>query len=158
MKFDSTINYSIISNKINSNLLNELRDYIIIDDTVSYNKLEEMIYNFPAKTICFNDCLRKFSRVEKNHIMDLLKKRKVNFINVTSNMDEVLFSDYIYVYYDEKLVIEGTTLDVLKEEKLLKRLGFNLPFVYNLSLQLKLYGILDKVVTLEEELVNTLWN
>lgn len=158
MKIDNSQNYTIISNHINENLLNELRDYTIIDDNISFDSLVEKIYNFPVKTICFNDSLRNFTRAEKQHIMELLNKRQVNFINITSDMDEVLFGDYLYVFYYDKIAMEGKTIEVLKEEKILKRLGFNLPFVFNLSLQLKLYGILTDVETDLGKLVSTLWN
>ena len=158
MKIDLTKNYTIISNHIDQKLLNNFSDYTIINDDINYENLENMIYNYPSKTIGFNDCLRKFRENEKKAIINLLKTRGVNFINITSNMEEVLLSDYLVVYYDYNIAIEGKTLDVLKEEKILKRLGFSLPFTFDLSLQLKLYNTIDETETDLEKLVNKIWN
>ena len=157
MNIDLNKNYAIISNHIDKDLLAKFHDYTIINDNTTYEALENMIYNYPSKTICFNDCLRKYKQEEKENIINLLKQRGVNFINITSNMEEVLFSDYLIVYYDHNIAIEGNTIDVLKEEKILKRLGFALPFTFDLSLQLKLYNCLKETETNLEKLVNTLW-
>ena len=54
--------------------------------------------------------------------------------------------------------MEGSKEGVLKEEKILKRIGFGLPFVVDLSVQLKLYKVLDKVYFDMESLVKDLWN
>ena len=65
-------------------------------------------------------------------------------ILVTTDMEDVLYTDYIMCLYDGISAIDGKTLEVLKNEKLLKRLGFNLPFMLDLSIQLELYGLLNK--------------
>lgn len=158
MQIDLNKNYSIISNHISQKLLTNFKDYNIINDDVTYENLKNMIYNYPSKIICFNDCLRQFKENEKVTIINLLKERNVHFINITSNIEEVLYSDYLVVFIDDVIAIEGNTLNVLKEEKILKRLGFSLPFTYDLSLQLKLYNVLDNTETDLEKLVNKLWN
>ncbi len=158
MEIKNDLNYAVIANRIDQKLLNNFLDYTIIDDKINYADLTEMIYLFPSKTIVFNDCLRQFTNKEKDQIWQLLKKRQVNYVNITSNMEEVIKSDYLYVFYDDKLAMEGPTLDLLKEEKLLKRLGFGLPFTVDLSMQLKLYGLLSDTETDLEMLVNKLWN
>jgi hypothetical protein len=53
--------------------------------------------------------------------------------------------------------IDGKTLDVLKNEKILKRLGFSLPFMLDLSIQLELYGLINKTYLNKEGLVKNLW-
>ena len=53
--------------------------------------------------------------------------------------------------------MEGTKEQVLNEEKILKKLGFNLPFIIELSKGLKLYGLIDKIYFNNEELVSALW-
>ena len=158
MTIKPDLNYTIISNYIDKELLEKFQDYTIINDNITYEALENMIYNYPSKTICFNDCLRKYREEGKKKIFELLKIRGVNFINITSNIEEVLESDYLIVFYNHDIAIEGNTLEVLKEEKILKRLGFALPFTYDLSLQLKLYNVLTDTETDLEKLVMTLWN
>ena len=63
----------------------------------------------------------------------------------------------IYYVYMMVLMLDGKTLDVLNNEKILKRLGFDLPFMIDLSIQLKLYGLIDRTYLNMEDLVNNLW-
>ena len=53
--------------------------------------------------------------------------------------------------------MEGLKEQVLQEEKILKKLGFHLPFIVELSNGLKYYGLVDKIYFKNEELVNALW-
>lgn len=156
MELNNNLNYAVISNKINNDLLKQYEEYRIIEK-IDFNKLKEIIYNYPEKTIVFNDCLRKFKIKEKETIIDMLRARKVNFINITSNIEEVLYSDYLYVYYDGKIAIEGKTLEVLKMEKILKRLGFALPFTVDMSIQLQLYNLINDTFVDNRKLVDELW-
>lgn len=158
MKFDLDKNYCILSNSITKEFLTNFDEYDIYDDSLTYQQLKEIIENYLKKTIVFNECLRKFKENEKKKIIELIKLRHVNFINITSNIEETIYSDYMYVYHDNKLAIEGATKGVLQEEKLLKRLGFGLPFVVDISIQLNYYKLLNKTYYDLEELVNDLWN
>ena len=54
--------------------------------------------------------------------------------------------------------MEGYKEDILKEEKILKKLGFNLPFIVELSNGLKYYGLVNKLYYDNESLVSDLWN
>ena len=78
-------------------------------------------------------------------------------INVTTNMEDVLYTDYMMCLYDGISAIDGKTLEVLKNEKILKRLGFSLPFMLDLSIQLELYGLISKTYLNKEGLVKNLW-
>ena len=55
------------------------------------------------------------------------------------------------------MIIEGNTQAVLEEERIIKKLGFNLPFIVELSSGLKYYNIVDKIYYDLESLVNYLW-
>ena len=158
MKIDQTTNYCVLSNSIDSNFLANFNEYQIIDTDINYNDLSEIIANYNKKTIVFNETWHNLNKKQKLQIIDLLKIRHVNFINVTSNIEEALECDYIYVFDKDKIIMEGNKDAILKEEKILKRLGYGLPFVVDLSLQLNYYDILDKVYTNLESLVNDLWN
>ena len=71
--------------------------------------------------------------------------------------EEVLYTDYILCLYNGISAIDGKTLDVLKNEQLLKRLGFNLPFMVDMSIQLIDYGMINKIYLNNELMVNKLW-
>ena len=158
MKIDNGINYSVISDNINENILDYFNEYTIIKNDIKYNDLIEFLNTFNSRRIILFDVLRFFNMEQKNKILDLLKLRKINFVNITSDIEEVLYTDYLYVLNNTKVVMEGNTLGVLNNEKKLKRMGFALPFVVDLSMQLKLYGTLDNIETDMKVLVDKLWN
>ncbi len=90
-------------------------------------------------------------------LLNYLNSNNILLINVTSDMEEVLYTDYVLCLYDGISAIDGKTLDVLGNERILKRLGFSLPFMVDLSLQLKDYGLIDKVYLNKESMVKDLW-
>ncbi len=78
-------------------------------------------------------------------------------INSTTDMEETLEGNKIVVLYDKQLVCIGNTLNVLNEEKILKRLGIGLPFIVELNRYFMDYGMIDKYALSNEKLVNALW-
>ena len=111
---------------------------------------------------CKNDRISKLQLITTNEfkkeIFDLLNKQNINYVNVTSNIEDALLGDYIIVYDEDMKVLEGNKEVVLKNEKLLKKLGFGVPFVVDLSIQLMYYDILDKVYFDVDNLLEALWN
>lgn len=157
MMFDEKINYCILHNNPDENFINKLGSIPVVKD-LEFNKLVERLEFFPNKQVIFNETLYGLKLDEKMKIFKLLKKQNISYINVTSNVEDALYSDYIFVYDGNKLVLEGNRNEVLKEEKTLKRLGYGLPFVVDLSIQLNYYDIFNKVYYDLDELVGALWN
>lgn len=155
--FDEKINYCILHNNPDENFINKLGSIPVVKD-LEFNKLVERLEFFPNKQVIFNETLYGLKLDEKMEIFKLLKKQNISYINVTSNVEDALYSDYIFVYDGNKLVLEGNRNEVLKEEKTLKRLGYGLPFVVDLSIQLNYYDIFNKVYYDLDELVGALWN
>lgn len=96
---------------------------------------------------------------EKNRkkVFDYVKKHKITMVVVSKNIEEALLYDYMIVMDQGKVAIEGKTMQVLRKEKILKRLGIGLSFYVDLSLQLKLYGLINDVYLTKEEMVEALW-
>ena len=157
MMFDEKINYCILHNNPDENFINKLGSIPVVKD-LEFNKLVERLEFFPNKQVIFNETLYGLKLDEKMKIFKLLKKQNISYINVTSNVEDAKYSDYIFVYDGNKLVLEGNRNEVLKEEKTLKRLGYGLPFVVDLSIQLNYYDIFNKVYYDLDELVRALWN
>lgn len=157
MMFNEKINYCILHNNPDENFINKLGSIPVVKD-LEFNKLIERLEFFPNKQVIFNETLYGLKLDEKMKIFKLLKKQNISYINVTSNVEDALYSDYIFVYDGNKLVLEGNRNEVLKEEKTLKRLGYGLPFVVDLSIQLNYYDIFNKVYYDLDELVRALWN
>lgn len=109
------------------------------------------------KYIVIDDILCNLRKKYIENIYKYAKKNKISIINVASNLDNVLYSDYVIFLYKSKIAMEGNVIDTLKEEKLIKRLGFRLPFMYDLSLQLNYYEVLDDIIIDREKMVDAIW-
>jgi energy-coupling factor transporter ATP-binding protein EcfA2 len=107
--------------------------------------------------LALDDLLIDLNERTKILLLNYLNTNEIYLINVTSNMEDVLYTDYLLCLYNGISAIDGKTLDVLENEKVLKRLGFNLPFYIDLSIQLKLYGLLKKTCLNKEKMVKNLW-
>lgn len=149
MKINHNINTTIITDD-NKKVIKELTGEVIISNL---EQLKTINTNF----IVFNDALRNLSHREKETFFKNMEEREVNFINITSNLEESLYAHELIVIENEKVLLQGSTISVLKEEKILKRLGYKLPFIVDLSLQLNSYGIIDSIFLDEDILVGKLW-
>ncbi len=94
----------------------------------------------------------------KKNIINYLKLHHKRIINYTQNMEETLLLDYIIVVHNDLVIMEGAKKSVLLEEKIFKKLGLNLPFIVELSIGLKYYGLISKIYFDNESLVQALWN
>ena len=156
--FDEGVNYTILANNADKVFMSKLGSFPIIEGDFSYEKLKEKLEMFPNKRLIFKNSLYGLKREEKKEIINLLAKQNINFVNVTCDVEESLLSDYIIVYDEDKKVLEGNMESVLRNEKVLKKLGFGVPFVVDLSIQLNYYDVLKKVYFNLDELVGVLWN
>ncbi|MBE6159161.1 MAG: ATP-binding cassette domain-containing protein [Firmicutes bacterium] len=109
------------------------------------------------KYIVIDDILCNLRKKYIENIYKYAKKNKISIINVASTLDNVLYSDYVIFLYKSKIAMEGNVIDTLKEEKLIKRLGYRLPFMYDLSLQLNYYEVLDDIIIDREKMVDKIW-
>ena len=158
MMFDDKVNYTILVNNANKEFMEQFKEYSIIGSNMSFDELKEKLEMFPSKRVVFNESWYNLRNNEKKVIIELLKKQNINFVNITSNIEDSLLSDYIVVFDDNKKVLEGNTEFVLRNEKVLKKLGYGLPFVVDLSIQLTYYDILGKVYYDMDKLTEDLWN
>lgn len=158
MMFDDKVNYTILVNNANKEFMEQFKEYSIIGSNLSFDELKEKLEMFPSKRVVFNESWYNLRNNEKKVIIELLKKQNINFVNITSNIEDSLLGDYIVVFDENKKVLEGNTEFVLRNEKVLKKLGYGLPFVVDLSIQLTYYDILGKVYYDMDKLTEDLWN
>ena len=119
MEFSDNVNYVVLSNNVDKKFMSKFGVYQIID-VLPFEKLKNNLEMFPSKRVIFNESLSSLSNKEKKEIFDLLDKQNINYVNVTSNIEDALFGDYIIVYDEDMKVLEGNKEVVLKNEKLLK--------------------------------------
>ncbi len=131
-----------------------------IDDLSLNDKTLVKILSFALVNptyLAIDDLLIDLDMRTKILLLNYLNNKDIKLINVTSNMEDVLYTDYILCLFEGISAIDGKTLDVLENEKVLKRLGFSLPFMFDLSIQLRLYGLINKTYLNKEGMVEALW-
>ena len=148
---DKITNVTIISTNLNKKLLYKYQDYHIIDSNFSYEELLE------KKKVIFFNILNNLCEKDLKKLFKYIKDNNILFINFTNDVELCLYTDYLIVCDKNKILMEGNTLEVLKNEKLFKRLGLNLPFIVELSLLLKDYNLVDDIYVDKESLADKLW-
>ena len=144
-------NVTIISTNLNKGIVNKYKDYYIIEDNFN---LEDLI-NY--KKVIFFNVLNNLDKDNIKKVINFVKDNDIKFVIATNNLELTLYTDYLVIYDKKDILAEGKTIDILKNDKLLKRLGFELPFLVDLSLLLKDYGLIDNIFLTKESLVNALW-
>lgn len=85
------------------------------------------------------------------------KNNNLTIILTTTNLEDTIDTDYLYVINDGDILIEGEPLTVLKEDTMLNHLGLYNSFMVDLSLKLKFYELIDDIELDMDRMVNTLW-
>lgn len=96
--------------------------------------------------------------------LELVKNELYNFINegniiinFTNNIEETTLGNKIIILDNEKILAKGSTLSILNEERLMKRLGYKMPFIVELNKYLKDYDLINKYYLDNKSLVEALW-
>ena len=98
------------------------------------------------------------TRIKIYKILEQINKvNKITIINVTHNMDEILYGDNLIVMDKGNIVLNGPKEFVFLEEKTLNKLGLKLPLIVELTTKLQYYGLIDHLIFDMEELVNEIW-
>ncbi|MDD2203006.1 MAG: ATP-binding cassette domain-containing protein [Bacilli bacterium] len=113
------------------------------------------------KILIIDDALEMIDEKSKNEILEILnklhKERYLTIITITQNLEETYKTDRMVVINDGNILIDGPTINVLEEDKIFNRIGLSLPFMVDLSIKLKLYGLIDHIILDMDEMVNALW-
>ena len=154
---------SIIKNKINK-IIHEFKLKNIIDDDpyILNNENKQIIILLSnilhhPKLLIIDDALCFIGSYYKNKILKYLKKQKISIINFTNDVEECTYGHQI-VIINKNVVLNKTTKQALKEEKKFIDNNLKLPFIAELSLKLKYYGLINDMNLNITEMVNNLWN
>ncbi|MCI9280852.1 MAG: hypothetical protein HFI49_01135 [Bacilli bacterium] len=124
-------------------------------DEVKINILKSLCSD--KEVIVFYDILNYIDNKMKGKLMKELIKQDKIIINYTTEIEETLYLDYLIIVHENKVIMEGQTKEVLNEEKIIKKLGFNMPLITELSSGLKYYSVVNKKYYDIESLVEDLW-
>ena len=151
--------------------IEEVTKYLGIYDILEYNphdlnsnqkqlvSLASTLVHDP-KILILDEALTMLDPFDKEKILSILKElnsKGLTILNISHDIEDTLISDKIYVLDKGKIVLSGTKEEVYKEEDLLHNLGFELPFMVELSNRLMFYDLIDHIIYDMEEMVDILW-
>lgn len=85
------------------------------------------------------------------------KNKRVTIISFTHNLDEALYSDRLIILNEGKIVVDGKFPYVFSEERIMRKIGLEVPFAVEFSQKLRLYGLADDICLDLERLVDKIW-
>lgn len=98
---------------------------------------------------------------ERAFLLKLLKKynkeKRVTIISFTHNLEEALYSDRLVIINDGVIVVDGSFPSVFKEERVMRKIGLEVPFGIELSQKLRVYDIINELELDPERLVSLIW-
>ena len=136
-------------------LLNKKVQLIYTSDRILIKILSLLIIN---PSVFVVDNLLSYLKPDKRSLLfKYVKEKGISFINLTTNAEELLESDNVIVVNNFKSVISGSPKSILEGNSILPYMGLKLPFVVDLSHNLILYNVVDKIYMDSKALVNKLW-
>lgn len=118
-----------------------------------------LLLNSDKSSIFVDDMLCWLNKIDKEIILKKIKtlsKRKI-VVMVTNNLEDTLIANRVILLNDGKVILDDDLDNFYENEKILNDNGFNLPFIVDLSLKLKLYNSVDKIYFNQRKLVDDLW-
>lgn len=94
-----------------------------------------------------------------NRIINLINLNKNNklFIMTIKNINYSLESDKLIVINKKGIVLEGNPKDVLNKDNIMNKNGIELPFMYDLSIKLRDYNLIDEIILDQDRMIDELW-
>ena len=90
-------------------------------------------------------------------IIRCVQKFLITVLITTTNLEEALKTDELYIIQDGEIILHGEPLTVLQKDNIINKAGLNVPFLIDLSVKLRDYDLIKDVVLDKERLINTLW-
>ena len=152
-----------------------------LDDVVSYLKIEHLLKKnvnqlsggekqlvalasvliTEPKILILDQAFTMLDGESHKNLLTIIRKihqdKKMTIINVTHDMNDTIYSDNIIVLNKGKILFNDSKENVYEEDKKLKNIGLNLPFIVDLSKKLGYYELLDGIVWNMNMMVKKLW-
>jgi len=99
--------------------------------------------------------------ISRVNMLLLLKRINKDFgttiLNITHDIEESVYGNDILIIDSGNVIIHDSKENVYKQEKLLKSLSFDLPFMVSLSNKLSYYDMVSDIIFDMDEMVDLLW-
>ncbi|NIA10776.1 MAG: energy-coupling factor transporter ATPase [Nitrospiraceae bacterium] len=89
-----------------------------------------------------------------NLVYSIAKKNNIGVLYITHIIDEALLADKVILISEGKKVKEGIPSEVFNDKKFLNSIGVAVPIPVYISSELSKKGLVENIVTSEEELLN----
>ena len=136
-------------------LAHEYLDSLYMEDRMMVKILSYLIIN--PKVFAIDDLMSYLDDKRIDKILDYIKENNITLIYVTTNTEFLLKADNVVVMNNFKSIMNSNVQSVLNGNSILPYIGLKLPFIVDLSQNLILYDLVDKVMTDDGKLVSKLW-
>ena len=112
------------------------------------------------KILLLDSVLQVFSKSKQEDIIKILKKliqEDLTVISFTNYLTETYYSDKILLLDNFNIVGEYNYSDIFKDDKVFYEHNLEIPFMTDLSIKLKMYGLVDKEYINMKEMVDDIW-
>lgn len=109
------------------------------------------------KIFAVDNLLIYLDKKDQDNILKYLKLKKISFINVTTDSEFLLETDDVIVMNNLKSIYLGNAKNIIDGNSILPYMGIKLPFIVDLSQNLILYQLINKVYLDSRKLVDKLW-
>ncbi len=88
----------------------------------------------------------------------LIKNYDLTIIFISTRLEDIIDTDYLYILNESKIILQGKPLEVLQKDNVLNRIGLKVPFMIDLSVKLKDYNLVKEVELDMNRMTEKLWN
>lgn len=122
----------------------------------AYIKILSMLIVEPS-IIGIDNMFPYLSKLHIDLILKFIKKKKISLINVINNGEYLKYTDFAVVLNEGKCAIKTSVKELLSGNSILPYIGVKLPFAVELSNNLMLYGLIDRIEYDNDSLEVKLW-
>ena len=148
------INSLKLNNSLNKDI-SELTDIEIIYTQILFSLLKG------PKVLLLDSISLYLNDKEMEELLLFLKKYKEKYnltiVFTTLNLKDSLYSDYLFIINNGKVLLSGSPIEVLKYDNILNKNGLEIPFIIDLSVKMMDYNLIDEPVLDMDRMVDTIW-
>ena len=152
----------------NINLVKGLRIKSILNKNIKDLTIKEKVLaqiaialDTKPQVLLLDNIFIYFNDKEREEIFTFLrnfqKKYNLTVVLTTIDLRDSLYTDYLYIIGNKKIILKGEPIKVLEKDNILNKVGLNIPFMADLSVKLKDYDLLDSIILEKDRMVDILW-